>query len=416
MALRIVVVGGGASGLAAAIAAARSPAQVTLLERGHGLGRKVLASGGGRCNLGHGRVGPERYHGAQPAFVREALARFKSERFFSELGLLTATGPDGRIFPRCGKSHAVLDVLKAEIERLGVAVRLGVEAAAIGREAGGFRLKTLRIPFRKDETPEPGEELRCDRVILACGGASYPQLGGGEGGYALAKSLGHTVTTLSPALVPLLVKDGWVKRLHGLRLEAGLRLWAGPQELCRSRGELLCTDYGLSGPAALDVSRDAVRARAAGPVTASIDLFPEFTPQGLRALVAGRWAGRADWPLKDFFLGMFPAQLSGAVIDSLGWEAGRPLDSLGHDAPERLAGRLQDWRCEVCGSRGWSEAMVTAGGVSADEVDPRGLASRKAAGLHLAGELLDVDGDSGGFNLHFAWASGLAAGWAAAAR
>lgn len=414
MGLRVAVVGGGAAGMAAAVAAARGGARVTLLERGHSLGRKVLASGAGRCNLSNDRILPENYHGAKPSFMKEALSRFRADRFFSELGLLTAAEADGRIFPRCGKSQAVLDVLKAELERLKVEVRLGAEAAAIERAGPGFKLRTNKVPWKKDEAPSAGEELACDRLILSCGGAGYPQLGGGESGYALAKVLGHSVTPLFPALVPLLVKDAAIKRLHGLRLEAGLKVFSGARELCRSRGEVLFTDYGLSGPAALDVSREAVRALAQGPVTAGIDLFPEFSPQGLRAMLAGRWPSRSARPLKDLFLGMFPAQLSAALIDSLGWDASRPLDSLGRDAAERLAARLQDWRCEVSGARGWSEAMVTAGGICADEVDPKSFASRKAPGLFLTGEMLDVDGDSGGFNLHFAWASGLAAGQAAA--
>jgi predicted Rossmann fold flavoprotein len=415
--LRVTVVGGGASGLAAAIAAGRSPAQVTLLERGHCLGRKILASGGGRCNLGNSRITPERYHGAKPAFIREALSRFKPDRFFSELGLLTVTESDGRIFPRCGKSHAVLDVLKAELERLGVTVRLGAEAAAVKREGGDFSIKTAAVPWKDAAPPAQArnsEELGCDRLVLACGGASYPQLGGGEGGYGLARSLGHSVTKLSASLVPLLVKDSAVKRLHGLRVEAGLRVFSGQREVSRSRGEVLFTDYGLSGPATLDVSREAVQALARGAVQGSLDLFPELTPQGLRAMIIGRWAGRPKRPINDFFLGMFPAQLSGAVMDALGWDANRPLDCLGRDASERLAALLQDWRFEIIGARGWNEAMVTAGGVSVDEVDPRGFASRKAAGLYLTGEMLDVDGDSGGYNLQFAWASGLAAGYAAA--
>lgn len=414
MGLRVAVVGGGASGLAASVAAARGGAQVTLLERGHSLGRKIVASGGGRCNLSNARILPENYHGAKPAFIKEALSRFKTERFFSELGLLTMTEADGRIFPRCGKSQAVLDVLKAELERLGVEVRLGTEAAGIERAGPGFKLRTNKVPWKKDEAPSAGEELACDRIILACGGAGYPQLGGGEGGYALARALGHCVTPLSPALVPLLVKDASIKRLHGLRLEAGLRVLSGLKELSRSRGEVLFTDYGLSGPATLDVSREAVQALALGPVQGSLDLFPEFTPQGLRALVAGRWSAGFRRPLKDFFLGIFPGQLSAALIDSLGWDASRPLDSLGGGAVEKLTVRLQDWRCEVSGARGWNEAMATAGGVSVDEVDPRTFASRKTHGLYLTGEMLDVDGDSGGFNLHFAWASGLAAGLAAA--
>jgi hypothetical protein len=416
---RIVVIGGGASGLAAAIAAARSTAEVTLLERGHCLGRKILASGGGRCNLGNSRIAPERYHGAKPAFLREALSHFKSDRFFADLGLLTVTESDGRIFPRCGKSHAVLDVLKAELERLKVTVHLATEAASIKREGAGFLIKTAAVPWKKDApapTAHGPSELACDKLILACGGASYPQIGGNLSGYELAKSLGHSVSALSPALVPLIVADNAVKRLHGLRVEAGLRVLSGARELCSSRGEVLFTDYGISGPATLDVSREVVHTVAKSPVQGSLDFFPELDAEALRAMVAGRWAGRAKRPLREFFIGMFPAQLSGALADGLGWDINRPLNSLGHDASERMTKLLQDWRFEIIGARGWSEAMVTAGGVSSEEIDPKSFASRLAAGLFLTGEMLEVDGDSGGYNLHFAWASGAAAGYAAAAR
>jgi len=420
---RVTVVGGGASGLAAAIAAGRGGAQVSIIERGHSLGRKILASGGGRCNLTNSRILPERYHCGRPDFVRAALSRFKAREaagFFSELGLLTWAEPDGRVFPRCGRAQAVLDVLKAELGRLPVKVLLGTEAAAVRRARDGFLIRTAAAPapWKKPSAPaapRSDAELRCDRVILACGGASYPKLGAGLAAYGLAKSLGHTMTELFPALVPLCVKESSLKRLHGLRLKAAVKVFCGEREVSRSQGEVLFTDYGLSGPAVLDVSREAVRGLGRGPVQGALDLFPEFAPQGLRAMLAGRWAAMAHRPLEDFFLGMFPSQLSGALSDTLAWDAHRSLDSLGRDAPERLAARLRDWRFEITGARSWGEAMVTAGGVSVDEVDPGTFQSRKVPGLYLAGEMLDVDGDSGGYNLHFAWASGLAAGRACAA-
>ncbi|MDD5656281.1 MAG: NAD(P)/FAD-dependent oxidoreductase [Elusimicrobia bacterium] len=395
MAPRVAVVGAGASGLAAAVAAARRGAQVVVIERFHAPGRKILASGGGRCNLTNSRIRPENYHGGSPGFVREALRNFSAADFFSRLGLLTREEPDGRIFPRCGKAQAVLDVLKNELERLGVELRLGVEAGAARRSERGFSLRVA------------SEELHCDRLILACGGRAAPQLGAGENAYALAEALGHGVTPLFPALVPLCVKESGIKRLHGLRVEAGLRLLDGAREVCRSQGEVLFTDYGLSGPAALDVSREASRGEARG---GTLDLFPEFTPQGLRAMLLRRWHASPARPLKDFFAGMLARQLSGAVMDALGWDARRPLESLGGKAVERLAGLLSQWPFELAGTRPWSDAMVTAGGIRLDEIDPRTMASRKVPGLFIAGELLDVDGDSGGYNLHFAWASGLAAG------
>ncbi len=418
MKLRIAVVGGGASGLAAAIAAARCGAQVTVLERGRQFGRKILASGGGRCNFTNSCILPERYHGGSPDFIREAISRFGFQEalaFFSDLGLLAVEERDGRVLPRCGKAQAVLDVLKAELERLGVEIRLGVEAAQVLQEGGGFIIKTVAVPWKDEGSPiEASGELSCDRVILACGGISYPQLGAGEGAYTLARSLGHTVTALSPAQVPLCVKENALKRLHGLRVKAAVKTFRSQREAAQSEGEVLFTDYGISGPAALDVSRAALRDPGQGPAQGSLNLFPESSPQELRAMIEARWTGRSQRPLKDFFLGMFPAQLSGALMDALSWDARRSLDSLGREGPQRVAALLQDWRFEITAGRPWSEAMVTAGGVNTDEVDPHTFESRKVGGLYLTGELLDVDGDSGGFNLHFAWASGLSAGRAAA--
>ncbi|HBT61646.1 MAG TPA: aminoacetone oxidase family FAD-binding enzyme, partial [Elusimicrobia bacterium] len=408
---KVAVIGGGASGLAAAIGAARGPADVTILERGHSLGRKILASGGGRCNLSHSRILPQSYHGARPAFIRDALARFKSQeavRFFSELGLLIREEPDGRIFPRCGKAQAVLDVLKTELERLAIRVCLGRKAVEIRRQDAGFLVRAEAVPWKTETPTRGGEEYAFDRVILACGGASYPQLGAGEAAYDLGKSLGHAVTGLTPALVPLCVKESAFKRLHGLRLEAGLRVLCGEKEISRCQGEILFTDYGISGPAALDISRDSVKSLARGRVQGSLNLFPEFSSAGFHAMIKARWTGRPKRLLKDFFMGMFPVQLAGTLMDTLGWEAHRPLDSLGRDAVDRLAALLQDWRFEIIAARPWSEAMVTAGGIDVDAVDAHTFESRKVRGLFLAGEMLDVDGDSGGFNLHFAWASGLA--------
>ncbi|MFA6002430.1 MAG: aminoacetone oxidase family FAD-binding enzyme [Elusimicrobiota bacterium] len=420
---KIVVIGGGASGLAAAVSAARHDAEVTVLERGHNLGRKILASGGGRCNLGHAHIQPEHYHGGRPAFLRDALAGFKTAetlRFFTSLGLLTVQEPDGRIFPRSGKSQTVLDVFKTELDRLSVRQYLGTEAVEVRRAGGGFVVQTAAagLPWRKSQGGEaprpPAQALAADKVILACGGAAHPQLGAGEAAYALAKALGHTVTGLSPALVPLCLKSGALTRLHGLRANAAMRIYCAGRESAHSAGEVLFTEYGLSGPAVLDISREAARGLASGPVQGKLNLFPELAASDLKSLLEKRWAIMARRPLKDFFIGMFPHQLAGAVMDELGVDARRTPDSLGREGRERLAALLSGWDFTVNAARPWSEAMVTAGGISLDEVDPGDLQSRKTQGIYLTGEMLDVDGDSGGYNLHFAWASGVMAGLHAA--
>jgi predicted Rossmann fold flavoprotein len=395
---------------------------VTVVERGHILGRKVLASGGGRCNFTNSHMGPEHFHCARPRFIRDALTHFKTKdalNFFSGLGLLSVEESDGRYFPRCGKSQVLLDAITGELDRLQVSIQLGSDAETVQRHGKGFQIGIVPAPtpWQKGHGDRQAAELSCDRLILACGGASYPQLGAGQQAYELAKSLGHAVTTLSPALVPLCVKEGGLKRLDGIRLEASLRIFDRERkEVSRSQGEVLFTDYGLSGPAALDVSREAVLALGRGQVRGALNFFPEFSNEGLLAMLSGRWNACAKRPVKDFFIGMFPQQLSGSVIDALGWDAHRKLETLGRDAVHKVASRLSDWPFEVIGARPWPEAMTTAGGVNVEQVDPASFASRQIPGLFLTGEMLDVDGDSGGYNLHFAWASGSAAGRTAAAR
>ena len=404
----VIVIGGGASGLAAALAAARCRAKVILLEKGRALGRKVLASGGGRCNLGNRDIRPERYHGGAPAFAADVLSGFallQARSYFEGLGLMLLEEPDGRIFPRCGRSRAVVDLFQAALNELGADIRLNAGVKKIERSAEGF-----------SAVLEDGGRLRADSVVLCCGGAASPQLGGGEDGYALARSLGHSLTPVTPALVPLSTKEGWVRRLDGIRAEVSLRAECGRIPASEAHGELLFTDYGVSGPAALDLSREIVRALPERKVFCAVNLFPEFTEDRLSRFLEERAARLCHRSLKGFLTGMLPDKMPAVFLDHYHLSAHETTDALGEAGLRRLCKALREWRFEVAGPRPWKEAMVSAGGVDVSEVDPRTLESKKGPRLFLAGELLDVDGDSGGFNLHFAWASGLAAGRSAATR
>jgi predicted Rossmann fold flavoprotein len=379
--------------MAAALAASRAGAEVHLFEKGRALGRKVLASGGGRCNLGNRFVREERYHG-EAAFVRGALSRFGAKEagdLFESLGLLLAEEEEGRLFPRCGRSDAVVEVFQEAFKERSVRVRLDSEVSRVRASSRGWSLEL------KGKAPVPA-----DAVILACGGAAQPRLGGGEGGYRLARELGHGVSRVTPALVPLCAKDYWVKQLKGLRCRVK---WKGLDE---REGEMLFTGYGVSGPVVLDSSRDIARALERGPVRCAIGLFPGVD---LEPLLRERSRVLGSRPLGAFLTGMLPSKLIRLFLESHRLRPEAPV-------PERLLGDLaaglQAWSFDVVAPGPFDDAMVSAGGVEAAEVDASDFRSRKAGNLFLTGELLDVDADSGGFNLHFAWGSGTLAGRAAA--
>jgi len=387
VAREVAVVGGGASGLAAALAAARAGARVTLLERSKALGRKVLASGGGRCNLTNKDISPRHYHGECKAL----LSRFgeaEARELFEGLGLLLMTEPDGRVFPRCGKAQAVVDVLRSALNELGVDIRLGCGVESIRRQAERFSLGTLQA----------------ERVVLCCGGPAYPQMGGTDSGLRLAEALGHDVTRVTPSLVPLCAKPGWVQRLRGIRVDAAVRA----EDFAQSRGELLFTAYGVSGPAALDLSREVVRR---GGAECSVDLFPEMDKAALLRLLRGRAERFSRRAAKGLLCGMLPDRMPSVFLEEHGFSDHEPLPA---SALGRLCDALKAWRFEVSGPRPWDEAMVSAGGVGLGEADIPSMRSKRVEGLFFAGEMLDVDGDSGGYNLHFAWASGTLAGASAA--
>ena len=230
----------------------------------------------------------------------------------------------------------------------------------------------------------------------------------------MVESLGHKLTELTPALVPLCAGASWPQELDGVRVEAALRVEHSGRELAQARGELLFTDYGVSGPAALDVSREAARACLKGQVEGVVDLFPERSEGEFLAFLKKRAQRFKTRSLKGFFIGLLPEKVPAVLLKRLGLDAHAPASTLDEAELNRLGGTLKGWRFPVTGPRPWDEAMATAGGVRVPEVDPHTLESRKARGVYLAGEMLDVDGDSGGFNLQFAWASGMRAGSSAA--
>ena len=412
----VLIVGAGASGLAAAVEASRAGASVLVLEKNHVPGRKILSTGSGKCNFSNLKITPAAYHPSSPAFLKKtfsALPPAEVLAFFKGLGLLWTEGEKGRLFPRSFKALDVVNVLLHELDFRNVPVHVLSEVVSISSGRDGFSVEAVKVQPKWDKKAPAGERTvyLAGRLILSAGGASYPQIGGGSSGYGLLKALGHAVSPVSPSIVPLEVKGNDTKELDGVRLEAALKLVAGGRVILKTAGEMLFTSYGVSGPAVLDLSRAALAALREGPVAIEADLMPEYKPAELERLLAERAVAFDGRAFSHFACGL----LNEKVIRAAAARAGIAWSGVVPPGCERdLVPAIKSFTLEVSGSLGFGDAMSTAGGCSLSEVDPASFASKVVKGLYVTGELLDLDGDSGGFNLHLAWTSGLLAGRAAA--
>jgi len=409
----IIIIGGGASGLAAGCAAAETGADVLIIEKNHVPGRKILSTGAGKCNFSNFQVSPEHYHPQNPAFLNQtfkALPPAEIAAFFSNLGLLYTRGEHGRLFPRSMKAQDVVNVLVNRLGALGATLLTLTEVLTIKKESNSFLVETVKVaPKWEKKAPAGGKNIyRAGRVILAAGGATYPQIGGSLKGYDLLESFGHSVTAPRPAIAPLKTKEKIVRELDGVRLEALVRLTDGKDKLAETTGELLFTGYGISGPAALDLSRSAVEALAEGPVFAEADFFMDFPAQKFEALLFERVKSFSGRPFSHFACGLLNEKIlrAAAELAGIAWQGTLP----GVDKISKFGERLKCFRLEITGATGFEDAMVTVGGCALTGIDPSTFASKKVKGLYVTGELLDIDGDSGGYNLHLAWTSGILAG------
>jgi predicted Rossmann fold flavoprotein len=404
----ILLVGAGAAGLFAATwagrtaAAAGHPLAVVAVDGARKLGAKILVAGGGRCNVTHEVVSEADYAGSTPPAIRKVLRRFgvaETVRFFAEAGVELKREDTGKLFPTTDSARTVLDALVREASRAGVRLVHPARVAALARDEHGFVATTDTGP------------VRAARVILCTGGRSLPKSGSDGGGHELARSLGHSLTTpIVPALVPLVLPtDHWITSLSGLTLPTEVSLHAaGGRRLVATTGSTLCTHVGLSGPAVLDISRHWLVARHADPgVTLALNWLPESSAEAVdRLLLDGQRRG-ALATLRE----RLPDRLARILCEI----AGAPsTGDVPREARRRLAAAVTATPLPVVGDRGFTVAEATAGGVPLTEVRLETMESRVCPGLHLAGEVLDVDGRIGGFNFQWAWASGFVAGRSAA--
>lgn len=395
--MNVIVIGGGAAGMTAALTAAEQGHTVTLLERQARVGRKLLSTGNGRCNLTNIHASPAHYHGGE-GFCDHALSVFGPDAalaWFGSLGLMTVTEDSGRVYPLSNMAGSVLDVLRYALERPGIQVITGQTVTDIQEKGGAFTVKTEESTYTSQ------------RLILAAGGAAGSKLGGVMDGYRLAKALGHHRTALYPSLVQVKTDPTYPRALKGIKAECGVSVLRRDTVLACNRGEVLFTEYGVSGPAVFDISR-AVAAGGDG-LTCVLDLVPDADHDALHLWLASRRSAMAGHSASALLTGSVHSRLGQMVMKAAGF-TNQSAETLTDDDLAAVAQCLRRFTLPITGVCGFDQAQVTAGGLVTDEFDPRTLQSRIVPGFYACGEVLDVDGDCGGYNLQWAWASGHLAG------
>lgn len=404
---RIGIIGGGASGLVAAIEAARTDrnAQVFILEQKENIGKKILATGNGRCNLTNRTMHPSCYRSRNMKFVSEVLEAFGYEdtmKFFESLGLLVKLRGD-YVYPRSDQASTVLGLLQLELDRLGVKIYTGIRVLELIQTAKGFRICTQ------------GNNFHADRVILACGGKASSKLGSDGSGYQLAKSVGHTMVPVVPALVQLKVKKSPFAKAAGVRTDARVVALQGERPLAEDTGELQITAYGISGIPVFQISRYiALGLYHRQKMSVMIDFVPEYTEEELLTLLLERISGREAMTAGDYLTGIFHQKLIPRLLEQAHIRMNTKAAEITHNQWQQFLRVCKKNILAIEDTNGFENAQVCAGGICTEEVNPHTLESLYADGLYLVGELLDADGICGGYNLQWAWATGSLAGKAAA--
>ena len=399
--MKVLIIGGGASGMMAALSALENPENtVTLLERQSRVGKKLLATGNGRCNLTNRNIRAAHYHGRQPEFSRFALESFYVGRtlaFFERLGLLTVTEDSGKVYPLSDQASSVLDVLRFALAAQGADVVTGCDVVEVRHKARGYEAVSAE-----------GEKYFGDKLIIACGGAAGKKLGGSKSGYRLLSQLGHSCTELYPSLTQIKTDVTFVKALKGVRADAHVRLRKDGKTVQDSFGEVQFTDFGLSGPEAFSLSRAAAVGGDAQEL--ALDFFREYGDSVLLDMLQERREKLPALTAEELFAGMLQSRLGKMIVKRSGLKYQTPLCELTDEQLLACVKTAKWFTLEVQGVMGFDSAQVTAGGADTREFDARTLESTVSPGLFACGELLDIDGDCGGFNLQWAWSSGYLAG------
>lgn len=408
--LDLAIVGGGAAGLAAAVSAGRElpkSAKIAVFDAQPRCGKKLLATGNGRCNLTNRFAKPSDYHSDDPHAVSQVFSGVNVSdtlAFFESLGLVWREEDEGRIYPSCEQASAVLDLLRLELARLDIAEICGCRVEKIRQDGGYYIMQS------------PLSTIRAKCVIIACGGMAAPHLGGVNWGYGLMQSLGHTATKLHPSLAPIPVNSPHLSSLKGIRAHAKASICDERGEIVSDVGEVQFGDKALSGIVIFQLSSAAANLRA-GTLCIELDMLPERGREDIIGLLTKRRTILPHLTLENYLTGVFNKRVGMCLLKQAGMTPlSRSVSELSDSDIRRIASIIKCWRFPVNGAAAWNQAQVTSGGIRLSEIDGMTMQSRLYKGLFAAGEVLNADGKCGGFNLQWAWSSGILAGRSVALR
>ena len=407
---KVLIIGGGAAGMMAAAFAAKNGNRVEVFEKNEKLGKKLFITGKGRCNITNAADLEDFFSAvtSNPKFLYSAFYSFTNEQvisFFEELGVKTKVERGGRVFPVSDHSSDVIQALKNEMERLGVKINLNAEVkelitekSSTGETVNGIRLVS-------------GKKISGDAVIVATGGISYPSTGSTGDGYRFARRCGHKVSELSPSLVPMEVKEWYAGELMGLSLRnIEIRITDGKKKLYQEFGEMLFTHYGVTGPVILSASSVVGKKLKDTELTLHIDLKPALTEEQLDKRVLREFETNHNRQFKNAVDSLFPSKLRPVIVELSSIPEEKKVHEITKEERLRFVRLIKDFTMTLTGLRGYNEAIITKGGVSVKEIDPGTMESKLVKGLYFAGEVLDLDAVTGGYNLQIAWSTGYLAG------
>jgi len=397
----MIIIGAGAAGLCAAITRSRAGQKVTLLEQNSKIGRKILVSGNGKCNIDNRYINLNRFHSHNPAFVKKVLAGYGFdvvEKFFTSVGLELIEGKEGKMFPLSLQASSVVELLEYEAKRLGVNIICDCPVKGIEKAGQIFHIET-------------GQGTKtCEQLLLASGSPAAPQLGGSNSGYAFAARMGHSLIPRHPSLVQLCSDETWVKACAGVKVAGSAKLYANGEYITEKKGDLLFTNYGISGLAILDLSREvSTRLAAFDYCELSLDLMPELSKEKLTNLLLGRTQSESKKPITLWLQGIINKKLIPIILEQSKCKAKVEQD-INRKEINKIVHSIKNLKLSISDTKGFKGAEVSTGGIDTSEVNPENMESKIVPNLFFAGEILDVDGDRGGFNFHFAWMTAMRVG------
>lgn len=396
-----IIIGAGATGLCASIVLSRAGHKITLLEQNSKIGKKILVSGNGKCNIGNKNIEISKFHSQNMEFIKDLLNGYdykKIKEFFTSIGLVITEGDEGKLFPISMQSSSVVKILEYEARRMGVKILCDCKVSSINKKNNIFEI-----------TSSQGD-MQSTHLLISSGSISAPQLGGNDSGYTFSSKLGHTLVPRYPSLVQLCSDDKEIQACVGVKTPSLVKLYANSEYITQTTGDLLFTSYGVSGLAILDISREvSIRMANYEYCELIIDLMPTYSKEKLTNLLLNNVDKNSQKPIVIWLHGILNEKLIPLILKQSKSKV-KIEKEINRKEINRLVHCIKNIKISISGSKSYKNAEVTAGGVNTSEVNPLTLESKIVKNLYFGGEILDVDGDRGGFNFHFAWSCALRIG------